>query len=137
MFKLDLEKAEEPEINLPTSIGSQKKQENFRRTSASLTTLKSLTVWITTNCGIFLKIWEYQITLPVSCETCMQANKQQLELDREQWTGSKLGKEYVNAVYCCPAYLTSMQNTSCEILGWMNHKLKSRLPEEISTASDM
>jgi len=61
MFKLDLEKAEEPEIKLPTSIGSQKKQENSRKisTSASLTMLKPLTVWITTNCGKFLKKWEY------------------------------------------------------------------------------
>jgi len=68
MFKLDLEKAEEPEIKLSTSVGSQKKQENSRKmsTSASLTTLKPLTVWITTNCGKFLKRWEYQTTLPAS-----------------------------------------------------------------------
>ena len=68
MFKLDLEKAEEPEIKLPTSVGSQKKQENSRKTSisASSTTLKPLTVWIMTNCGKFLKSWEYQATLPVS-----------------------------------------------------------------------
>ena len=57
----------------------------------------------------------------------MQIKKQQLELDMEQLTGSKLGKEYVRAVYCHPAYLTSMQSTSCEILGWMNHKLEPRL----------
>ena len=67
----------------------------------------------------------------------MQVKKQQLELDIEQWTGSKLGKEYVKAIYCHPAYLTSIQSTSCEMLGWMNHKLKSRLPGEISTTSDM
>ena len=67
----------------------------------------------------------------------MQIKKEQLELDIEQWTGSKLGKEYVKAVYCHPAYLTSIQSTSCEMLGWMNHKLKSRLPGEISTTSDM
>ena len=53
----------------------------------------------------------------------MQDKKQQLELDMEQWTGSKLGKEYVKAVYCRPADLTYMQNTSCEMLGWMKHKL--------------
>ena len=65
-FKLDLEKAEEPESKLPTSSGSQKKQKNFRKTStsASLTTLKPLTVWITTNCRKFLKRWEYKTTLP-------------------------------------------------------------------------
>ena len=65
----------------------------------------------------------------------MQVKKQQL--DMEQWTGSKLGKEYIKAVYYHPAYLTSMQSTSCEMLDWMKHKLKSRLPEEISIASDM
>ena len=67
----------------------------------------------------------------------MQDKKQQLELDMEQWTGSKLGKEYIKAVYCHPAYLTCMQNTSCEMPGWMTHKLESRLPGEISTTSDM
>ena len=67
----------------------------------------------------------------------MQVRKQQLELHIEQLTGSKLGKEYDKAVYCHPAYLTFMQNTSCEMLGWMNHKLESRLLEEISTTSDM
>ena len=67
----------------------------------------------------------------------MQAKKQQLELDMEQQTGSKLGKAYFKAVYCHPAYLTSMQSTSCEMLGWMKHKLESRLPGEISITSDM
>ena len=65
----------------------------------------------------------------------MQVKKQQLELDMEQWTGSKLGKEHNKAVYCHPAYLAHMQST-CEMLGWMNHKLESRLPGKISTASD-
>ena len=67
----------------------------------------------------------------------MQVKKQQLELDMEQWTGSKLGKEYVKAVYCHSAYLTFMQCTSYEIPGWMNHNLESRLPGEISINSDM
>ena len=67
----------------------------------------------------------------------MQVKKQQLEPDMEQWTGSKLGKEYDKAVYCHPAYLTYMQSTSCEMLGWMKHKLESRLPGEISITSDM
>jgi len=67
----------------------------------------------------------------------MQVKKQQLELDMEQWTGSKLEKEYIKAVYCHPAYLTYMQSTSWEIAGWMSHKLESRLPGEISTTSDM
>ena len=66
----------------------------------------------------------------------MQVKKQQLELDMEQQTGSKSGREYVKAVYCHPAYLTYMQNTSCEMLGWMKHKLESRLLGEISITSD-
>ena len=67
----------------------------------------------------------------------MQVKKEQLELDMKQWTDSKLGKEYVKAVYCHPAYLTYMQSTSCEMPGWMKHKLESRLPGEISTTSDI
>ena len=67
----------------------------------------------------------------------MQVKKQQLELDMEQQTGSKWGKEYVKAIYSHPAYLTYMQNTSCEMTGWMKHKLESRLPGEISITSDM
>ena len=67
----------------------------------------------------------------------MKVKKQQLEPDMEQWTGSKLGKEYVKAVYCHPVYLTYMQSTSYEMLGWMKHKLESRLLEEISRTSDM
>ena len=67
----------------------------------------------------------------------MQAKKQQLELDKKQLTGSKLRKEYDESVYCHPVYLTSMQSTSCEMPGWMNHKLESRLPGEIATASEM
>ena len=67
----------------------------------------------------------------------MEVKKQQLEPDMEQQTVSKLGKEYVKAVYCHPAYLTSMKSTSCEMLGWMKYKLESRLPGEISTTSDI
>ena len=67
----------------------------------------------------------------------MQVKKQQLELDMEQWIGSKLGKECVKAVYCHPDYLTYMQSTSCKMLDWMNHKLESRLPGEILITLDM
>ena len=67
----------------------------------------------------------------------MHVRKQQLELDMVQQPGSKLGKEYAKAVYCHPAYLTSMQSTSCEMLGWMKHRLESRLLGEISITSDM
>ena len=67
----------------------------------------------------------------------MQVKKQQLEPDMEQQTSSKLGKEYIKAVYCHPAYLTYMQSTSYEMLGWMKHMLEPRLPAEISVTSDM
>ena len=67
----------------------------------------------------------------------MHVKKQQLELDMEQQSGSKLGKKYVKTVYCHLTYLTYMQSTSCEMLGWIKHKLESRLLGEISTISDM
>ena len=60
-------------------------------------------------------------------DICMQVKRQQLEPDVEQWTGSKLGKGYIKAVYCHPAYLTYMQGTSCEMPDWMKHKLESAL----------
>ena len=105
LFKLDLEKAEEPEIKLPISVGSQKKQGNSRKKNICFT---DYSLWL---CGLqqtwkFLKRWECQTTLSASWEICMQVKKQQLELDVEQQTGSKSGKEYVKAVYCHPAYLT-------------------------------
>ena len=133
MFKLDLEKAEEQEIKLSTSVGSSKKRESSRKTSTSalLITSKPLTAWSTTNYGKFFKRWEYQTTWSASWEICMQVKKQQLEPDMEQQTGSKSGKEYIKAVYCHPAYFTYMQSTSCEIPGWMKHQLESRLPGEI------
>ena len=139
MFKLVLEKAEEPEIKLPTSTGSSKKQEGSRKisTSALLTMPKPLIVWITTNCGKFFKRWEYQNTWPAFWELCIQVKKQQLEMDKEQQTGSNLGKEYVKAVYCHSAYLISIQSTSREMLGWMKHKLESRLLGDVSIAPDM
>ena len=95
MLKIVLEKAAEPEIKLPASAGSSKKQESSRKTSISvlLTMPKPLTVWITTNCGKFWKRWEYQTTWPASWEIYMQVRKQQLELDMEQQTDSKSGKE--------------------------------------------
>ena len=94
-------------------------------------------VWITTNCGKFFKRWEYQIMWSASWEVCMQVKKKQLELDMEQQTGYKLGKEYLKAVYCHPDFLTCMQSTLCKIPGWMKQKLESRLLGEISITSDM
>ena len=88
------------------------------------------------------KLWKIlqEIAIPdhLTCllKICIQVKKQQLELEMKQWTGSKLGKEYVKAVYCHPAYLTYMQSTSCEIPGLLKHMLESRSPEEISILSD-
>jgi len=117
MYKLDLVKAEESEIKLPTSIGTQKKQENSRKTStsASQTTLKLLTVWIKTNWNI---LKEMGIPEHLTCllRNLYAGQEEQLEPDIEQQTGSKLGKEY-KGVNCHPAYLTSMQNTSCTNAG--------------------
>ena len=89
------------------------------------------------------KLWEIlkEMGIPnhLTClwETCMQVKKQQLELDMEQWTGFKLGKEYIKAIYYYPAYITSMQSTSCKMPGWMKLQLESRMLGEISITSDM
>ena len=117
----------------------EKAREFQKKTSnATLITLKPLTVWTATKYRKFLKRWEYQTTLPASRETCMQVKKQQLEMDMEQWTGSKLGKEYiVKPVYSYPSYLTYMQSTLWKMPCWMKHKLDLRLLREISTTSDM
>ena len=91
MFKLDLGKSKEPEIKLPTSIGSSKKQESFRKNIyfCFIDDAKAFDIWTTTNSGKFWKRCEYQTTWPASWETCMQVRKQQLELDMEQKTGSR------------------------------------------------
>jgi len=98
-----------------------KMQENSRKisTSASLTTLKPLTVWMATNCEKFFKRWKYQTTLPSSWETYMQVKKQQLEEDMEQGPGSKLEMECVKVIYCHHVYLTYMESTSWKMQdGW-------------------
>ena len=108
MYQLDLEEAEEPEIKLPTSIGSERKQRNSRKTfsSASLTTLKPLTVWITTNWKI-LKEMGVLDHLTCLLRNLYAGQEATFRMAMEQQTGSKLGKEYIKAVYCNPAYLTS------------------------------
>ena len=108
-----------------------------KSTSVLLTTPNPLIVWIITNFGKFFKKREYQTTLSAFWEICIQVKKKQLEPDMEWRTGSRLWKEYVNAIYWNPAYLNYIQRTSCEMPGWMKHKLESRLPEEISIISDI
>ena len=112
MFKLDLEKLEEPEIKLPTSTGSSKKQEKDvpEKHFMLYWLCQSLWLCVSQQTGKFLKRWEYDNTQPASWEIYMQVKKQQLEVDIEQQTGSNLGKEYVKAVFCHPAYLTYTQS---------------------------
>ena len=93
-------------------------------------------MWITMNWKI-LKEMGIPDHLTCLLRNLMQVRKQQLELDMEQQTGSKLRKEYIKAVYCHPAYLTYMQSTSCKMPGWMNHKMESKLLGEISITEDM
>ena len=113
MCKLDLEKAEEPEIKLPASVGSQKKQGNSRETStfALLTTQMPLSVGSQQTVENSQRNGNTRPPCLPPEKPVLQVKKQQLEPDLEQQTGSKLGKEYVKAAYCHPAYLTSMQST--------------------------
>ena len=143
MFKLDLEKAEEPQINI-WSTNCQHLLDHWKSKRVPKDIYFCFIYYAKTFDCVdhnklwkFLKIWKYQITWTASSEMSMQFKKQQLELDMEQQTGSKLGKEYVKAAYCHPAYLTYMQSKPCEMLGWMKHKLESRLPGEMSITSDM
>ena len=138
MYKLDLEMAEEAEIKLPTSLGSQKKEGNSRKTSTSalLTMPKPLTMWITA-------LWEIlkEMGIPghLTCflRTLYVGQEATVRTSHGTTAWYKLGKEYIKVVYCYPVYLTSMWSTSCETLGWMKHKLESRLPGETSITSDM
>ena len=138
MFKMDLGKTDEPEIKLPTSTGSQKNQENSRRTctSASLTTLNPLTVWITTNWKI-LKETGIPDHLTCLLRNLYAAQEATVRTGHGTTDCFKVGKEYVKATYCHLAYLTYEQSTSCEMPGWMKQKLKLRLPREISITLDM
>ena len=126
MFKLDLENGEEPEIKLPISAISLKKQKSSRKTSTSASLTKAF------DCVDHNKPWKILKEMGIPDHlTCLLRNlyagqEVQLEPDMEQQTGSKSRKDYVKAVYCHPAYLTYMQNTSWETLGWMKHKVAGR-----------
>ena len=122
MFKLILEKAGKPEIKLPISGGSSKKQESSRKNIyfCFIDYAKAFDCVDHNKLWKILKEMEYQTTLPASWEICMHVKKQQLELDMEQQTGSKLRQKYVKVVYCHLAYLASIQSTSCEMLDWIS-----------------
>ena len=115
------------------------KQESSRKTftSALLTMPKPLTVWITTNCGKFWKRWDYQNTWAASWENLYTDQDATVRTGCGTTDWFQIGKGDVKAVYCHPAYLTYMQSESWETLGWMKHKLESRLLGEISITSDM
>ena len=138
IYKLGLEKAEEPEIKLPTSFGSQKKTREFQKNIYFCITDYAKAF----DCVDHNKLWKIlkEMRIPDYLSWLLEnlyAGQEATEPDMEQQTGSKLGKEYIKAVYCHSAYLTSMQSTWCKLPGWMYHKLESRLPGEISTTSDM
>ena len=132
MFNLVSEKTEGPKIKLPASVGSLKKQESSRKTSTS--------ALLITDCN---KLWRVLQEMGIPDQLIyllrnLSAGQEATVRTRHgKWTHSKLGKEYVKAVYCHPAYLSYMQSTSCEMLGWMKHKLASRLLGETSITSDM
>ena len=138
MFRLVLEKAEEPEIKLPTSAGSSEKQDSSR-TNIYFCIIDYAKAFDSVDQN---KLWKNLKEKGIPDHlTCLLRNlyasqEQQLELDMEQQTGSNQEKEFIRGVYCHPAYLTSMQSTSWETLGWKKHKLESSLPGKISISSD-
>ena len=114
MLKLDLEKARGTRDQIANICWIIEKPRQFQKNIyfCFIDYAKAFDCVDHNICGKFWKRWEYQTTWPASWETCMQVRKQQLELDMEQQTDSKWGKEYVKAVYCHPAYLTYMKSTS-------------------------
>ena len=139
LFKLDVQKAEESEIRLPTSVGSSKKQESSRKNIyfCFVDDTKAF------DCVDHNKLWKILQEMEIHDHlTCLLRNLyagQEATVRTAHRTTDwfQIGKEYVKAVYCHPAYLTYMQSTSWEMLGWMKHKLESRLQGEISITSDM
>ena len=145
MFKLVLEKAEEPEIKLPTSAGSWKKQESSRKTSISsfiddAKTFDYVKVFDSVDHSTLWKIL-HEMRIPDHL-TCLLRNlyvgqEATVRIGHGTTDWFQIGKGVIKAVYCHPAYLTCMQSTSCEMPGWTKHKLESRLLGEISITSDM
>ena len=134
MFRPNLGNAEEPEVKLLASIGSLK-----RKCSGKTCFIDYAKAF---DCVYHDKLWKILQEMGIPDHfTCLlrnlQVKKQPSEPGMKQWTGSKLGKEYVKAIYCHPAYLTYMQSTSCKMLDWIKHKLESRLLGEISITSGM
>ena len=139
MFKLGLEKAEESEIKLPTSVESSKKQENSRRTS----TLGFIDYAKAFHCVDHNKLWKIlqEMGIPDHLTYLLRnlyvGQEAMFRIGHATADWFQIGKEYIKAVYCHPAYLTYLQSTSCEMLGWVKHKLESRLLEKIAITSDI
>ena len=138
MFKLDLQKGRGTRDQIANSHWILEKPREFQKNIY----LCFIDYSKAFDCADHNKLWKFLRdgnTRPpyLSPRNCMQLKKQRLEPDMEQQTVSKLGKEYIKAVYCHLTYLTYMQSTSCEMLGWMTYKLESRLLGEISTTSDI
>ena len=137
IFNLDLEKAEDQRLNCQHPLDHRARVLKKKHLLLLFWLCQSL--WLCESQQTVENASRDGNTRPpyLPPEKSMQVKKKQLEPDTEQWTGSKLGKEYVKAVYCHPAYLTSVQSTSCEMPSWMKHKLESSLPGEILITSDM
>ena len=114
MYKLHLEKAEEPEIKLPTQLDHRVREFQKNIYFCFIDYAKALTVWTTANREKFFMSWEYQTTWPASREICMQVKKQQLEPEIEQRTGSKSGKEYCHSAYLNFYAVSIMRNTGLD-----------------------
>ena len=139
IFKLDLEKAEEPEIKLPTSVGSSKKQESYRKisTSALLTMPKPLTVWITTKCGNVLKEMGIPDHLTCLLRNLYAGQEATVRTGNGTTDWFQISKGERQGCILSPCLFNYMQSTLCKMPGWMKHKLESRLLGEISITSDM
>ena len=137
MFKLGLEKTEEPEIKMPTSARSSKKQEGSRKTpiSALSTMPKPLTVWINNKLWKILQEMAIPDHLTFLLRNLYAGQEATVRIGHGTTDWFKIRKEY--DIKCHPAFLTFMQSTLCKMLGWMNPKLESRLLGEISTTTDM
>ena len=139
MFKLVLEKAEEPEIKLPTSTGSWKKQESSRKKHLFLLYWLCQSLWLCGSQSTVENSGRNGNARPPDCllRNLYAGQEARVRTGHETTDWFPIGKEYVKAVYCHSVHLIYMQSTTCEMLGWKKHKLESRLPGEISITSDM
>ena len=137
MFKLDLEKAEESDIKLPTSVGSSKKQENSRKTSTSVLLITPKCLWRSQQTGKFLKRWKYQTTLAASWEICIAGQETTVRTGHGTTDWFQIGKGVCQDCILSPCLFNLYAEYIMRNVGRMKHKLKSRLPGEIPITTDM